>query len=287
MALGKDGARPQQARCAVIFAALCIFVLLVVLMFRRLCAARYSRKEAALLVALAGLQLGAAFSTAAFHALALALALYVAAEAAARFVRVQTAHDIITLGFLLAAIQIVSPAGLVMTAIIVPALALFFGDAGSHRKSTGLLVLLLFIPGITALILFYLAREFHFDATAYVGGSLDRAFLPQTFDRANPRRNGLIDAAVMAAVAFPVWLMAARSRASAMIAIFASALIAAVIVAALMRRSYPVSAFLPSMAGLSILAFAEFNSQERRSKRAIAIASTSVFISCLCLAASV
>lgn len=266
--------------------SLATFVLLVVLAFRHLRAAEFSRSVSAILVALISLQLLAAFSASAFHALLLALALFLTAKAAMDFTAAQSARGVIALSLSLAAVQVVSPAGLMISAVVVPTLAAAHGPARSREKNTGLLLLLLFTPLVSALIFAYLAREFQFNPWVYMMGPFDHLIHPQIFDRMHPRRSGLIDAIAMIAAAFPVWMMAPRSSRAGQVAIVCGALVVAVAAAALMRRSYSFGAFVPALGVLSLLAIAELSEAPDRGRRAIAIFVASAAASWLFLTAS-
>jgi hypothetical protein len=270
--------------CAVL--ALVTFGLLEVLAFRHLRAAQYSVRDATILIALLSVQLAGALSASAFHALLLALTLFISAKAAMEFTVAQSARGVIALGLSLAAVQIVSPAGLTISAVIVPTLAAAQGPVKSRKKDTGLLLLLLFTPLVSAAIFAYLAREFQFRPWAYMTGPFDHLIHPQIFDRMGTRRNGLIDAIAMIAVALPVWLMAPRSARAGLVAIVCGALVIAVAIAALLRRSYSFGAFVPALGVLSLLAVAELRHSPERGRRAIAILATSAVVSWLFLTAS-
>jgi len=265
------------------FAAIAV---LAALAFRNLRASDYSLRDCVILVALMIVQLAAAFSARPFHALLLALALCVTAKAAMEFAAAQSARGVIALGLSLAATQVVSPAGVVVSALVVPALAAAQAPTSSRGKNTGLLLLLLFTPLASAAAFACMARELQFDPWIYMMGPFDHFLHPRIFDPASLRRSGLINAVAMAAVAFPIWWTASRSRRAGWVAIVASALMVAVAVAALMQRSYSFGAFVPSLAGLSMLAIAELESGSHRARQAIAMSAASAAISWLLLAAS-
>jgi hypothetical protein len=216
------------------------------------------------------------------RAWALALLLFLIAWQAGNFARAQNARMVIVLGVSLAAVQFVSPGGVIVAAIVAPVLATF--HVPQNGRNAGILVLLLFIPVGTALLLSYLARETHFIPAAWLSGPFDRVLAPRIFDPLNAARNGVLDAAAMIAMAFPVWLMAARFPAARVIAIVTSSLIAAVGVAAFLGRSRALGAFAPSLAALSLLSLTEFQNGPLRAQRAVAISTTSVVLSWLLLA---
>jgi len=263
--------------------SLATWILLVGLALRHLRAAGYSLHVGAVLVALFSLQLAAAFSANTLHALLLALALFLMAKAALEFAVMHSARGVIALSLSLAAVQVASPAGLMVSAVVVPSLAASHG--ASRGKNAGLLLLLLFTPLVSAAIFAYLAREFPFDPWAHMAGPLDHLLQPQLFDRMNPRRGGLINAIALIAGAFPIWWMALNYRRARIVAVIASAMVIAIAVAAWMQRSYPLGAFVPAVGGLSLLAIAEIEDAPHRAQRAIAIASASVMVSWLLLMA--
>lgn len=265
------------------FLPLATFALLAALMFRHLRLMGYSRRDTAILVVLACVQLAAAFSASTLHALLLALALFIMAKAAMKFSAAQSARGVIALGLSLAAVQIVSPAGLLVSVIVVPTLATAHVPDASRGKNAGLFLLLLFTPLMSAAVFAYLARELQFDPWSHMAGPFDDLIRSRIFDRLNPRRSGLIDAIALIAAAFPTWWMAARSRRAGVVAIIVCALIAAVVAAALMQRSYAFGAFVPALGSLSLLAIAEIAD---RPYRAIALSAASAIFSWLLLAVS-
>jgi hypothetical protein len=186
------------------------------------------------------------------------------------------------LGLSLAAVQVASPAGLLISAIVVPTLATAHVPAASRGKNAGLLLLLLFTPLMSAAVFAYLAREFQFDPWSYLAGPLDHLIRSRIFDRMNPRRGGLIGATALFLAAFPIWWMASRSRRAGIVAIAAAALVAAVAGTALMRRSYSFGAFVPASGSLALLAIAEV----KDTRRAIALSAASAIVSWLFLTAS-
>jgi hypothetical protein len=228
----------------------------------------------------------AAFSASALHALLLALAIFVSAKAAMEFVGAGSVRGIIAMGVSLAAVQIVSPSGIVVSAIVAPALAASQPSRPAHGRNTGLLLLLLFMPLASAAILAYLAREFRFEPWAYMASPFDHLLPAQIFDNASPRRSGAINSVAMAAAAFPIWWMAPRSRRAGLVAVVASALVAAVALAALMQRSYSFGAFVPALSTLSLLAISELRDSPNRAKHAIMLCVASVAVSWLFLTAS-
>lgn len=253
------------------------------LALRHVRAVGYSLRDSTILVALLSAQLVGAFGASAFHALLLALMLFIAAKAALEFAMVQSARGVIALGLSLAAVQIVSPAGLMISAVVVPTLAAAHAPAKSRGKNTGLLLLLLFTPLVSAVIFTYLAREFGFYPSAYMTGSLDHLIRPQIFDSINPRRSGLLNAVAMIAVAFPVWQMALRSPRAGLVAVVGGALVVAVVIAALMQRSYSFGAFVPALSVLSFLAIIEPRNGPHRGARTIAIFAASTTVAWLFL----
>jgi len=261
--------------------SLAAWILLVALALRHLRAAGYAPHICAILVALFSLQLAAALSANTLHALLLALALFLMARAAMEFAVVQSARGVIALSLSLAAVQIASPAGLMVSAVVVPA---FAASRGAPRgKNSGLLLLLLFTPLVSAVVFAYLAREFRFDPWMHTAGPFDRLLRPQIFDRMSPRRSGLINAVALVVVAFPIWWAASKSRRARVVAVIVSATVVAVAVAAWLQRSYPLGAFVPALSGLSLLAIAEIEDAPHRARQAIAIASASVIVSWLLL----
>jgi hypothetical protein len=88
----------------------------------------------------------------------------------------------------------------------------------------------------------------------------------------------------MAVLAFPVWLAALRSRRVGMTALVASALIIAVIVAALLGRSRSLGAFVPSLAVLNVLSFTESGDDPLVPIQAVALSALSAMASWLFIA---
>ncbi len=96
------------------------------------------------------------------HSLWLTAGTAAVAASAANFAARQDARRVIILGGSLAAIQFSAPLGGLMAAGMLPA-AVAIGHARSDlRKTAGLFALLLFVPAITAGVLFYLARVQNF-----------------------------------------------------------------------------------------------------------------------------
>lgn len=265
--------------------AICSFAILAVFMFRRLRIAAYSPRVSAVLVALASLQLGCALSASALHALALGLMLFVVAETMVEYARIRSARGVIRLGLSLAALQVVSPTGVIMSALLAPALTVSHTPAASRQKSAGLLMLFLFLPVASAFALWYVASQFHFDIAVHMAGALDHLVRPRIFDPHDPRRSGLINAAAMAIAAGPIWLTAARFRSAGPVAIATSALVVAVAVAALLHRSYSFGAFVPSLGGLCLLAIAESERGPHRTLWAISMSTMAAAVSWIVLMA--
>jgi hypothetical protein len=266
-----------------ILATLCIFALIILFVAVRLRSSGFGPGPAALLIFFLVLQLAAALSAAILPALALALLLAFTAEAARRLAQTQSARGVVVLGLSLAATQFASPLGIVVAALLAPALAVH-APGETNAKNAGLLLLLLFVPVATALLLAYLAHEARFDPFAYLAGPFDAVLNRRIFDPSSPRTNGLIDAAIMAVLAFPVWLAALRSRRVGMTALVASALIIAVIVAALLGRSRSLGAFVPSLAVLNVLSFTESGDDPLVPIQAVALSALSAMASWLFIA---
>ncbi|MGN6148762.1 MAG: hypothetical protein ACTHPD_09510 [Rhizomicrobium sp.] len=239
-----------------VLAALCIFILITLFIAARLWSSRFGPWPMALLLFFLVVQLAAALSAALLPALALALFLAFASEAARGLAQTQSARGVVALGVSLAATQFASPLGVVVAAILAPALA-FHAPGETKAKNAGLLLLLLFVPVATALLLAYLAHEVRFDPFVHLVGPFDATLRRQIFDPSSPRANGLIEAFAMVVMAFPIWFAVWRSRSVSVTALVASTLIAAVIVTALLGRSRSLGAFVPSLAVLNVLSFTE------------------------------
>lgn len=262
---------------------LAAFLFLVVQALRDLRAAGYSLNVSVALVVLFSLQLAAGFSANASRALMLAFAIFIVAKAALEFSAAQNARRVIVLGLSLAAVQIASPAGLMVSAIAAPPLAAAHGPVPSRGKNVGLLLLTLFPPLMSAMIFAYFAREFQFDLWAHMAGPFDHLFRPQKFDPLNAQRNALINIIALGAAAFPVWGMVWWSRRARIVAVIVSALLAAVAVAAVMERPYSFGTFVPALGSLSFLMIVDIARGPLRACHAIAMVSASVAVSWLLL----
>jgi hypothetical protein len=262
---------------------LCTFAVIIQFVFGRLRSAAFTPGTSALLLVFMTVQLAAAFSAAVLPALGLALFLAFVSEAARGLVQTQSARGVVVLGLSLAATQFASPLGVVVAAILAPALA-FHVPGETRAKNAGLLLLLLFVPVATALLLAYLAHEARFDPSAYLAGPFDALLHRQIFDPGSPRANGMIVAAVMMVLAFPVWFAAWRSRRIGATALVASTLIVAVIVTALLERSRALGAFVPSLAVLNALSFTESRSDPILPVHAVVLSALSAMVSWLFVA---
>lgn len=247
----------------------------------RLRAAGYSAGFAATVAALAAVQMASALSTVLLPAMLLAASLFATTRCALAFARTHGVRPVIAMGASLATVQIASPVGAVTTAFLAPVLATLPGRSGSRARNIGLLFLLLFLPVAEAASLAYFSRGFHFSPYALMATSLDGLVPRQALlAAAEPRLAGLIDVLAVVVLAFPVWLVALQNRALDVVACVTAALIAAIAVAALFRRSYPLAAFSPALAGLSLLIISN-RSDKRNDRRALAAMAVSAGLSWL------
>lgn len=264
-------------------AGLCIFLLLVGFMAGRLKAAGYQPAISAGLIFILISHLATALTAVIFPALGLALTMTFVAASAMALRRAQTARSVVTLGISLAAAQAINPMGAIVTAILAPTLT-FVGSPNETRvRNAGFLILLLFIPVAAALMLAYLARDFHFGLLPFMSGPFDHFLPARLFASASPQVDGLINAAILAVIALPVWFLAPWHRETRIVAIVAAALVVAVAAAAFLHRSYSLGAFIPSIAALSFLALTEAGGGTPP-EIAIALASLSAIASWLFLA---
>lgn len=234
-------------------AAFC-FLLLLLLFTASCLRVDYAAATTAAILLLLVPQLMTALSSAVIPALALALLLAVIAQSAKASAGTQSARGVVVLGFSLAGTQLATPLGVVLAAILAPVLALH-APAGKHVRNAGLLVLLLFIPVVTAFVLAYLVREAGFYPARYFSSPFDFAIRPALLARMAPRPKGFAEAMLIAILALPVWLAVLRARRWTANAQAASALVAAVVIAALLARAAPLGMFLPSTAVLNALSF--------------------------------
>ncbi|HEY8950024.1 MAG TPA: hypothetical protein VIM56_14155 [Rhizomicrobium sp.] len=267
--------------------SLCVFTLLVAFIGVRLRAVGYAWALSATLLFMLALQLLTALTAASLSALALALVLSLVAASAGSLARAQTARRVVTLGASLAATQIVSPVGVIVTAILAPALAFLRSSGETRFRNAGLLVLLLFIPVAAALLLAYLANMFRFDFAVLMNGPFDHILSARVFDPESPRVNGAINALALIVIAFPVWFVAAFHRQARIVATVTSALLIAVVMMALLQRSHSLGAFAPSLAGLSYLALAEAGPEAMLPEQAVLFAAFSAIVSWLFIAVPV
>lgn len=95
------------------------------------------------------------------HSLWLAAGMTAVAASAANFVAGQGARRVIAFGGSLVALQVSAPLGGLFVAGMLPAAAAMKPAGGDLRKMIGLFALLLFMPAMTATVIFYLARVDH------------------------------------------------------------------------------------------------------------------------------
>jgi len=259
--------------------ALCTFLLLVLFVARHL-RADYSAGTTAVIVALLIPQVMTALSAAVVPALALALLLAVVAQSAKILAEARSARGIVVLGISLAGTQLATPLGAVVAAILAPVLALHL-PAERRARNLGRLLLLLFIPVVTAFVLAYLAHEVQFDPASYFSGPFDFAIRPALFARLAPRPKGLSEALLIGLLAIPIWLAVLRSHRWTASAQVASALIAAIVVCALLARADPLGTYLASIAVLNALSFADPSGDPLPPAHAVALSGLSAVASWL------
>lgn len=258
--------------------ALCIFLLLVFLVARHL-RADYSTGTTAVILALLIPQLVTALSAAVVPALALALLLAVVAQSAKVLAEARSARGIVVLGISLAGTQLATPLGAVVAAILAPVLALHL-PAERRARNMGLLLLLLFIPVVTAFVLAYLAHEAKFDPAFYFSGPFDFA-IPAPFVRLAPKLKGFCEAFLIGLLAIPTWLAILRSHRWTASAQVASALIAAIVGCALLARAGTLGSYLSAIAVLNALSFADPSGNPLLPAHAVALSGLSAVASWL------
>jgi hypothetical protein len=259
--------------------ALGVFLLLV-LFSAKFLRRDYPAGSVVLILLLLIVQLMTALSAAVLPALALALLSVVIAQSAETPAGAQSARGVVTLGAALAGIQLATPLGAVIAALLAPALALH-EPTRRLARTAGLLLLLLFIPVATAFLLAYLAREAAFDPAAYFSTPLDFTIRPAVFARMNPRVKGFIEAALLGVLAIPVWLAALRSQKWTAGAQVAFVLAAALAISAALGRASPLGIPLPSIAMLNVMSFAEPQGDPLSSIHAVAFSALSATASWL------
>jgi hypothetical protein len=200
-----------------------------------------------------------AWLTNAIAASLLALVLYLAADRAVAVLDVRSARNVIGLGTALAAAELVHPLGTPIAAIAAIAVSVLYGRFAPRGQGWGLLVPLLFMPVGCAVLIAYLdplsgmrAMMVGLQQTA---ANSDTS--PLGFDYLDPRARGVLTGAVAALVGLPIWISAAGSRHGAAVGCVGGALIAAILFCAMWGRNYPLASFLPAIAALSALSFAE------------------------------
>lgn len=234
----------------------------------------------AVLLFFLSLQLATAFSAAVIPALALAFLLGLIAAVANSLAEALSARGVVVMGLSLAATQIANPLGALLAAMFAPLFTLRMPDA-ARGKNAGLLLLLLFIPAITALVLAYLARTAHFDPFPHLAGSFDRAIQPLLFSHMAPRAKGIVEALVVTVLALPVWLAALRSGGVVATVLVASTLVAAILIAALFGHAHSLGVFLPSIAVLNTLSLLDPRSDPPLPIHAVSLSALSAIASWL------
>ncbi len=265
--------------------ALCAAVAGGTLSFLYLRAAAYSPAASAICATLAGGQILVALATATVTSLLLALLVGPIAVCAAAFADVQSLRNVVLLSGALAVVQTVNPLGTAMAGILVPVLIGMQDGTMVRSRRVAFLVLLLFIPVGSAVLLAYRAYAMHPGIGAQLAGNVAQFVAHRPYlEFADFRVQALARAAELAAIGFPVWITAAfvRNRPSIAIATVCAALIVAVTLAAFAGRPRPVAVVAPALALPSVLALCEWPRARRTLRWTAVVSALGVFLTWFC-----
>ena len=236
---------------ALLAAAICASLLALVRV--RLASLGYAGGQVFAMVLLAGLQQLTALTTTVLPSLALALLSYAGAVSAAGFTRRQSARNVIMLGSSLSAAQVVSPIGMLLTAVLVPTLVAM---KIPRSRAIGYFALLLFLPAASAGLLLLLARWKGIDASIFVHSALDGLIPVVHLVPSMSISEGLLRTALLFGIAAPIFPSQWR-RSRFAVALVAGALIASSMAAAFVGRPYAFAMTMPSIASLQMVAATE------------------------------
>ena len=198
------------------------------------------------------------------HSLWLALGIAAVAAGATVFAERENARHVIVFGGSLAAIQICDPLGGLVVAGLLPATVAVAQARSDLRKAAGLYALLLFLPAMTAGLLFYLSRFDHVSVQQFLPAAGPVAAMNL------PMRLALSATPVLAAAPALALLMRVK-RLHPVVLVALAAVLASAIAACNGAVREPV-ALIAAAAPLSLAAIAAWPQSSARDTKALAAA---------------